>query len=84
VLIANDAHRKHITSIEAVRLPFVTYLLTIPRNKLHNYLNIVKQQIEKNVTNIYNKHFYPTPQICQYIDLERTGLHQTRLDFSGL
>jgi hypothetical protein len=31
VLLPSDTHRKHITSITAVLLPFVTYLLTLPR-----------------------------------------------------
>jgi hypothetical protein len=31
VLLPSDVHRKHITSITAVLLPLVTYLLTLPR-----------------------------------------------------
>jgi hypothetical protein len=31
VLLPSDTYRKHITSITAVLLPFVTYLLTLPR-----------------------------------------------------
>jgi hypothetical protein len=31
VLLPSDTHRKPITSITAVLLPFVTYLLTLPR-----------------------------------------------------
>jgi hypothetical protein len=31
VLLLSDTHRKHITSITTVLLPFVTYLLTLPR-----------------------------------------------------
>jgi hypothetical protein len=33
VLLPTDTHRKHITSITAVLLPFVTYLLTLPRSR---------------------------------------------------
>jgi hypothetical protein len=32
VLLPSDGHRKPITSITAVLLPFVTYLLTLPHN----------------------------------------------------
>jgi hypothetical protein len=31
VLLPTDTHRKPITSIPAVLLPFVAYLLTLPR-----------------------------------------------------
>jgi hypothetical protein len=32
VLLSSDTHRKPITSITVVLLPFVTYLLTLTRN----------------------------------------------------
>jgi hypothetical protein len=31
VVLPSDTHRKHVISITAVLLPFVTYLLTLPR-----------------------------------------------------
>jgi hypothetical protein len=37
VLLPSDTHRKPITTITAVLLPFVTYLLTLPRIWKENY-----------------------------------------------
>jgi hypothetical protein len=38
VLLPSDTHRKPITSIAAVLLPFVTYLLTLPHTPYYLYV----------------------------------------------
>jgi hypothetical protein len=42
VLLPSDTHRKPITSITAVLLPFVTYSLTLPRNSLLRILPVIE------------------------------------------
>jgi hypothetical protein len=47
VLLPSDTHRKSITSITAVLLPFVTYLLTLPHNLCFEILNINIVNVEQ-------------------------------------
>jgi hypothetical protein len=39
VLLPSDKHRKYITSITAVLLPFLMYLLTLPCTKAYEVTN---------------------------------------------
>jgi hypothetical protein len=53
VLLPSDTHRKSITLVTTVLLPFVSYLLTLPR-KIHLFYT---WEWKKN-TKLYNSLFY--------------------------
>jgi hypothetical protein len=61
VLLGSDTHRKPITSITAVLLPSVTYLLTLPRVHMINH-NIQESESASN------RHYAATWSPCCRLD----------------
>jgi hypothetical protein len=77
VLLPSDTREKPITSITAVLLPFVTYLLTFPRsNRRTTHLSyrsarFVKHPSHVNVTNLFNV----TCNLCSSLQLQIHHFH---------